>query len=52
MAGENPDDVKVVKTAPTGKAAFNIKNYHHTPRQTQRERLAGQTNISLLITKC
>ena len=25
MAGENPDDVKVVKTAPTGKAAFNIK---------------------------
>ena len=24
-AGENPDDVKVVKTAPTGKAAFNIK---------------------------
>lgn len=23
--GENPDDVKVVKTAPTGKAAFNIK---------------------------
>ena len=24
MAGENPDDVKVVKTAPTGKAAFNI----------------------------
>ena len=25
IAGENPDDVKVVKTAPTGKAAFNIK---------------------------
>jgi len=25
MPGENPDDVKVVKTAPTGKAAFNIK---------------------------
>lgn len=25
MTGENPDDVKVVKTAPTGKAAFNIK---------------------------
>ena len=25
VAGENPDDVKVVKTAPTGKAAFNIK---------------------------
>ena len=24
IAGENPDDVKVVKTAPTGKAAFNI----------------------------
>ena len=24
-AGENPDDVKVVKTAPTSKAAFNIK---------------------------
>ena len=24
-AGENPDDVKVVKTASTGKAAFNIK---------------------------
>ena len=25
IAGENPDDVKVVKTTPTGKAAFNIK---------------------------
>ncbi len=25
VPGENPDDVKVVKTAPTGKAAFNIK---------------------------
>ena len=25
IAGENPDDVKVVKTALTGKAAFNIK---------------------------
>ena len=25
IAGENPDDVKVIKTAPTGKAAFNIK---------------------------
>ncbi|KAL9974056.1 hypothetical protein ACROYT_G011049 [Oculina patagonica] len=25
IEGENPDDVKVVKTAPTGKAAFNIK---------------------------
>ena len=25
-AGENPDDVKVVKTAPTGKAAFNRLN--------------------------
>ena len=25
IAGENPDGVKVVKTAPTGKAAFNIK---------------------------
>ena len=25
IAGENPDEVKVVKTAPTGKAAFNIK---------------------------
>ena len=25
IAGENPDVVKVVKTAPTGKAAFNIK---------------------------
>ena len=25
VAGQNPDDVKVVKTAPTGKAAFNIK---------------------------
>lgn len=25
MTGENPDDVKVVKTTPTGKAAFNIK---------------------------
>ena len=25
IAGENPDDVKVVKTVPTGKAAFNIK---------------------------
>lgn len=25
IAGENPDDLKVVKTAPTGKAAFNIK---------------------------
>lgn len=25
IVGENPDDVKVVKTAPTGKAAFNIK---------------------------
>lgn len=25
IPGENPDDVKVVKTAPTGKAAFNIK---------------------------
>ena len=25
IAGENPDDVKVVKAAPTGKAAFNIK---------------------------
>ena len=25
IARENPDDVKVVKTAPTGKAAFNIK---------------------------
>jgi len=25
IAGENPDDVKVVKTAPTGKAAFNTK---------------------------
>jgi len=24
-AGENPDNVKVLKTAPTGKAAFNIK---------------------------
>ena len=24
MVGQNPDDVKVVKTAPTGKAAFNI----------------------------
>ena len=23
IAGENPDDVKVVKAAPTGKAAFN-----------------------------
>lgn len=25
IVGKNPDDVKVVKTAPTGKAAFNIK---------------------------
>ena len=25
VAGDTPDDVKVVKTAPTGKAAFNIK---------------------------
>ena len=25
IAGENPDEVKVVKTAPAGKAAFNIK---------------------------
>lgn len=25
VAGENPDDVKVVKVAPTGKAAYNIK---------------------------
>ena len=25
VAGENPDDIKVLKTAPTGKAAFNIK---------------------------
>ena len=25
VTGENPDDVKVVKSAPTGKAAFNIK---------------------------
>ncbi|XP_078383840.1 uncharacterized protein LOC144666317 [Oculina patagonica] len=25
IAGENPDDIKLVKTAPTGKAAFNIK---------------------------
>ena len=24
VAGENPDDIKVLKTAPTGKAAFNI----------------------------
>ncbi len=26
IAGENPDDIKVVKTAPTGKAAFNTKD--------------------------
>ena len=26
IAGENPDDVKVVKAAPTGKAAFNIED--------------------------
>ena len=26
VPGENPNDVKVVKTAPTGKAAFNIKS--------------------------
>ena len=25
IVGNNPDDIKVVKTAPTGKAAFNIK---------------------------
>jgi nucleoside-triphosphatase THEP1 len=25
VPGENPDEVKVVKVAPTGKAAFNIK---------------------------
>jgi len=25
MPRENPDEVKVVKTTPTGKAAFNIK---------------------------
>jgi len=25
IEGENPDNVKVVKTAPTGKAAFNIQ---------------------------
>ena len=25
VTGENPDDMKVVKSAPTGKAAFNIK---------------------------
>ena len=25
IAGENPDNVKVVKTAPTGEAAFIIK---------------------------
>lgn len=25
VAGENPDDIKVLKTALTGKAAFNIK---------------------------
>jgi len=24
VAGENPDDVKIVKTAPTGKVALNI----------------------------
>ena len=24
IAGENPDDIKVLKTAPTGKAAYNI----------------------------
>ena len=34
IAGENPDDLKVVKTdsvktAPTGKAAFNIKGNHY-----------------------
>ena len=31
IAGENPDDVKVLKTAPTGKAAFHIRaNTLHT----------------------
>ena len=25
VPGENPDEVKVLKVAPTGKAAFNIK---------------------------
>ena len=25
VAGENPDDIKVIKIAPTGKAAFNIR---------------------------
>ena len=25
VPGENPDEIKVIKTAPTGKAAFNIK---------------------------
>ncbi|XP_048584632.1 uncharacterized protein LOC125556698 [Nematostella vectensis] len=27
IVGENPDEIKVLKTAPTGKAAFNIKGY-------------------------
>ena len=37
MAGENPDDVKVVKTASTGKAAFNIKgNILHSAFKIQQ----------------
>lgn len=31
VTGENLDDVKVVKSAPTGKAAFNIKGNYMLP---------------------
>ena len=39
IAGENPDDVKVLKVAPTGKAAYNIKgNTIHSAFQVPANR--------------
>ena len=39
VAGENPDNIKVLKVAPTGKAAYNIKgNTIHSAFQTPPNR--------------
>ena len=49
VTGKNPDDVKVVKLAPTGKAAFNIKrNTLHAAFKIPANRVIFIDEISLV----
>ena len=47
VPGENPDEIKVLKVEPTGKAAFNIKQTHFI--QLLKYLQIGDYNIALLM---